>query len=103
LKSFQKTYSDAPQATARSGYVEGSLIITAIRTLKGNVPDGTAFAQALHTARFKVPGGETFSFDANNNAIVSTRLVRWQFVDGKATGKVLDTIGGVTQDWSAPR
>jgi branched-chain amino acid transport system substrate-binding protein len=102
-KSFQKTYSDSPQATARSGYVEGSLIVTAIRTLRGNIPDGTAFAQALHTARFKVPGGETFSFDANNNAIVSTRLVRWQFVDGKATGKVLDTIGGVTQDWSAPR
>jgi branched-chain amino acid transport system substrate-binding protein len=102
-KSFQKTYGDSPQATARSGYVEGLLMVTAIRALKGNVPDGATFAQALHNARFTVPGGETFSFDANNNAIVSTRLVRWQFVDGKATGKVLDTIGGVTQDWTAPR
>ncbi len=77
--------------------------MNAIRALKGNVPDGTAFAGALHNARFKVPGGETFAFDANNNAIVSTRLVRWQFVDGKASGKVLETIGGVTQDWAAPR
>ena len=102
-KSFQKTYGDSPQATARSGYVEGLLMVTAIRALKGNVPDGATFAQALHNARFTVPGGERFSFDANNNAIVSTRLVRWQFVDGKATGKVLDTIGGVTQDWTAPR
>jgi branched-chain amino acid transport system substrate-binding protein len=102
-KSFQKAYGDSPQATARSGYVEGRLVVTAIGILKGNVPNGLAFAQALHDSHFKEPGGEMFSFDENNNATVSTRLVRWQFVDGKATGKVLETIGGVTQDWKAPR
>ena len=51
----------------------------------------------MQKVRFPIPGQE-FRFDANNNPIVTLRLIQWAWQDGKALPKILDTLQNIGQD-----
>jgi branched-chain amino acid transport system substrate-binding protein len=97
IDGYQAKYKDMPGPLAVLGYHEATIILETLRALKGNVPDGTAMANAMQNVRFKSPGGQDFRFEPNHNPLFSAWLVQWHWKDGKATPTVIDTIRNIKQ------
>jgi branched-chain amino acid transport system substrate-binding protein len=99
IDAFAKKFNMAPEGIAYCGYVQGRVIVEALKKLDGKVTDGDALAKAIGSVSFEAPGG-TFKFDANNNPIVNGYFVRWSWDGAKPGVVLLNTVTGITQDWS---
>jgi len=97
VEGYTKKFGVEPQEISVDGYIEGRSVIDGIKALNGKVANGTELAKAMQKDRFQIPGQE-FRFDANNNPIVSLRLIQWVWQDGKAVPKILDTLQNIGQD-----
>jgi hypothetical protein len=89
----------APEGIAYCGYVQGRVIVEALKKLEGKVSDGDALAKAIGSVSFDAPGGP-FKFDANNNPIVNGYFIKWSWDGAKAGTSLLKTVTSITQDWS---
>lgn len=99
IDAFTKKFSMAPEGIAYCGYVQGRVIVEALKKLDGKVSDGDALAKAIGSVSFDAPGGP-FKFDANNNPIVNGYFIKWSWDGAKAGTSLLKTVTGITQDWS---
>jgi branched-chain amino acid transport system substrate-binding protein len=98
IDAFTKKYGVAPEGLAYCGYIEGRIMVEALKALNGKVASGEELAKAMQQVSFDAPGG-TFKFDANNNPIVRGYFVRWTWDGRKPEVKVLKTVADITQDW----
>jgi branched-chain amino acid transport system substrate-binding protein len=98
VADFQAKFGHAPQTLTYDGYIKAKVVLEAIKALDGKITSGAALAKAMKGVKFMAPGGE-FRFDENNNPVVNAYLVQWDWVDGKAVPKVLDSMTGIDQGW----
>jgi branched-chain amino acid transport system substrate-binding protein len=99
IDAFTKKFNMAPEGIAYCGYVQGRVIVEALKKLEGKVSDGDALAKAIGSVSFDAPGGP-FKFDANNNPIVNGYFIKWSWDGAKAGTSLLKTVTSITQDWS---
>jgi branched-chain amino acid transport system substrate-binding protein len=99
IDAFTKKFNMAPEGIAYCGYVQGRVIVEALKKLDGKVSDPDALAMAIRSVSFDAPGGP-FKFDANNNPIVNGYFIKWSWDGAKAGTSLLKTVTGITQDWS---
>lgn len=97
IDGYQAKYKEMPGTLTVLGYNEATIILQALRALRGNVRDGSALAAAMQKVRFNSPGGQDFRFEPNHNPLISAWLVQWHWKDGKAVPQVIDTIRNVKQ------
>jgi len=100
IERYTKMFGRAPQNIAIDGYIKAEVVLQALKNLHGKVSDSAALAAAIKTVHFPMPGGGEFRFDQNNNPILTIRIVRWEWRDGAAVPKVLDTARNVGQEGS---
>ncbi len=98
IEAFTRKYGVAPEGLAYCGYIEGRIMVEALKALNGQITSGEALAKAMQKVSFDAPGGP-FKFDANNNPIVRGYFVRWSWDGSKPQVKVLKTVTDISQDW----
>jgi len=101
IDAYTAKFGQRPGTLAPLGYVEASILVEAIRALKGNVSDGTALARAMEKVNFPQPGGQPFHFDENHNPYISEFFVQWHWQNGTAVPQVIDTMRNVKQPAAA--
>jgi branched-chain amino acid transport system substrate-binding protein len=99
VKAYQAKYKENPGMYAEQGYVGAKVIAMALDAVKGDVENTEAFLAALRKVKFNAPRGP-FSFDSNQNVVLSVHIREVQKVQGRYANVVVDTIPGVDQDWS---
>jgi branched-chain amino acid transport system substrate-binding protein len=99
IEAYTKQYNMAPEGIAYCGYLEGRIIIEAMKALNGDVRNSDDLAKAIKAVSFEAPGGP-FKFDENNNPVVNGYFVHWSWDGAKPNVKFLKTVTGITQDWS---
>lgn len=99
IEAFVKRFNMVPEGLAYCGYIEGRILVEALKSLNGQVTSAEQLANAMHSVSFQAPGGE-FKFDASNNPIVNGYFVRWSW-DGKDPHvTLLNAVRDIPQDWS---
>lgn len=90
----------APGTYLESGYLGAQIVAEAIAAIAGDFSDTQAFLDALAASNASVPSGP-FAFDARGQSIRNLYIIQVvKDADGSYTHEVLDTIEGVTQDWT---
>jgi branched-chain amino acid transport system substrate-binding protein len=97
IEQYTKMFGKGPENIAVDGYIKAEVVLQALKDLHGKVSDGTALAAAIKKVHFPMAGGGDFRFDQNNNPIVTIRIVRWEWRDGAALPKVIESVTNVGQ------
>jgi branched-chain amino acid transport system substrate-binding protein len=97
VRDYTKKFGMPPEGIAYCGYIEGRVMMEALKARHGVITNGEDLANAMKAVSFEAPGGP-FKFDANNNPIVNGYLVHWAWNGSKPVPTVLETVRGITQD-----
>jgi branched-chain amino acid transport system substrate-binding protein len=100
VKAYLAKYKDYPSIYSEGAYVGAKAIIMALNAVKGHVENKDAFLAALRKVKFNAPRGP-FSFDANQNVVLTMYLREVKKVEGRYANVVTATIAkDVDQDWT---
>ena len=100
VDGYTKLHGAPPQALSYNGYIQGRVLVEALKSLGGNVENSDQLVAALRKVDFVGPAGR-FRFDKHNNSIVSVFFVEWDYKDGQAVPVVQKTLENVDQYWQA--
>jgi branched-chain amino acid transport system substrate-binding protein len=99
LSAFIQKFKVKPDAWAEQGYVAAKAVGEAIKAIGGKVEDRQRLLEALRKTRFEGPAGVVV-FNENQQRVVDVFIRRVEKSGAEYVNRPIDTIPGVSQNWS---
>jgi branched-chain amino acid transport system substrate-binding protein len=100
VAAIQKDYKVDPGVYAAETYLCGEVLEEALKQVKGNIEDKTAFMKALKGVNLKESLRGPMRFDEYGNVVGNNYIRKVERKDGKLVNAVVKTYPDVSQFWT---